>query len=273
MQEFLMFQEQAFNANGVQINFVQASDWGPPVVLLHGTAAEWQSFLPLIPMLARNFKVFALDLRGHGKSSWVSDKYRLFDYAEDIKCFLEKHVGEPSILYGHSLGAQIALAVISLAPAYVRALVLGDIPFYHHNKTMKDTMWYEPFMEVHHVINSFHSAKEIDNYMAEQYPAMDEERRKSRAETLSHVDPDVIATIMEDRHLEGFDTDSLLRQITCRVLLIQGNPKLGAALKDEDMAYMIERIRNCDIVHMQDIGHGLPAGESLLRVKTFIECV
>lgn len=268
-----MFQEQIFNADEVQINFVQASNSGQPIVLLHGTASEWQSFLPLIPVFAQNFKVFALDLRGHGRSSWVAEKYRLFDYAGDIKCFLEKHIGQPCILYGHSLGAQIAVAVTSLTPTYVGALVLGDIPFYYHNMTMKDTRWYEPFKELHYVISSFHSAKEIDDYMAEQYPNMDEQRRKSRAETLSHVDPDVVLTILEDRHVENHDTDALLRQITCPVLLIQGNPELGAALQDDDLKYMLERIQNCDVVSMQDIGHGLPSGESLLSVQKFIESV
>ena len=266
-----MFQEQKFNANGVEINFIQASTSGQPLVLLHGTASEWQSFSPLISVFAEKFKVFVLDLRGHGGSSWGSEKNRLFDYAEDIKYFLEKHIGQPCILYGHSLGAQIAIAVASLAPTYVKALVLGDIPFYYHNMTMKDTIWYEPFTELHHVINSFHSAKEIDDYMGEQYPKMDEQRRKNRAVTLSHVDPGVVLTILEDRHIEGYDTDALLRQIACQVLLIQGNPKLGAALNDEDMKYMAERIQNCNIVHMQDIGHGLPSGESLLGVNKFIE--
>lgn len=268
-----MFQEQKFNANGVQINFVQISASGRPIVLLHGTASEWQSFSPLIPVFSQNFRVFALDLRGHGGSSWIPEKYRLLNYAEDIKCFLEKHIRQPCILYGHSLGAQIAIAVTSLVPTSVSALVLGDIPFYYHNMTMKDTMWYEPFMELHHVISSFHSAKEIDDYMAEQYPKMDEQRRKSRAETLSHIDPDVVLTILEDRHVEGYDTDTLLRQITCPVLLIQGNPELGAALQDDDMKYMVERIQNCDVVHMQDIGHGLPSGEPLLSVQKFIESV
>jgi pimeloyl-ACP methyl ester carboxylesterase len=274
-----MFQEQKFNAYGVEINFIQASDTGQPLVLLHGTASEWQSFSPLIPLLAEKFKVFALDLRGHGRSSWVSDKYRLFDYAEDIKCFLEKQIGQPCILYGHSLGAQIAIAVSSLAPNFVKALVLGDIPFYYHNLTMKDTIWYEPFTELHHVISSYHSAKEIDDYMAEQYPKMDPQRRKNRAETLSHVDPDVVLTILEDRHIEGYDTDALLRQITCQVLLIQGNPELGAALNDEDMKYMAERIQSydkvplCDIIQMKDVGHGLPSGDSLLSVIKFIESI
>lgn len=34
-----MFQEQTFDANGVQINFVEASASGRPIVLLHGTAS------------------------------------------------------------------------------------------------------------------------------------------------------------------------------------------------------------------------------------------
>ena len=269
----MLHQEQKFKTDGVQINFIQASAAGHPLVLLHGTASEWQSFLPLIPVFSEKFKVFALDLRGHGGSSWVSERYRLFDYAEDIKCFLEKQIGEPGILYGHSLGAQVAIAVTSLVPTYVKALVLGDIPFYYHRVTMKDTIWYEPFMELHYVISSFNTNEEIDNYMAEHYPTMDEQRRKKRAEILSHVDPDVVLTILEDRHIEEFDTDALLRQITCPVLLIQGNPELGAALQDEDLKYMADRFRNCNIVQMQDIGHGLPSGETLLRVKEFIESV
>lgn len=271
--KIIMFPEQSFNANGVRINFVQASTAGQSIVLIHGTASEWQSFLPLIPVLARNFRVYALDLRGHGKSSWVSEKYRLFDYAEDVKCFLEQRVRQPSILFGHSLGAQIAIAVTTLTPDFVSALVLSDPPFYNHNMKIRDTTWYEPFMELHHVISSFQSAKEIDDYMAEQYPNMDEERRKNRAEILSHVDPVAVATILRDRHVEDYDTDILLQKIACRVLLIQGSPKLGAALKDEDLIYMTERLQNCDVIHMQDIGHGLPAGESLSKVEAFIESV
>ena len=211
------YQEKNFDANGVKINFIQASVSGTPLVLLHGTASEWGSFLPLIPAFARNFQVYAIDLRGHGKSSWVPEKYYLSDYAEDIQCFLDGHVAQPAILYGHSLGAQIALAVAYQSPASVRALVLGDIPFYQHNMTMKETVWYEPFLELHHVISAFHSAQEIDDYMAKSYPNMDPQRRKDRAETLSHVDPDVIGRILEDRHMEGYDLDALLRHISCRV--------------------------------------------------------
>ena len=268
-----MLQELLFDADGVKINFVQASVSGQPVVLLHGAASEWQSFLPLFPVLTRDFQVWAVDLRGHGKSSWVTEGYRLLEYAKDIQLFLDEHIVEPAVLYGHSLGAQVAIAVAAQSPSRVRALILGDPPFYFHNMTTKESVWYQPFVELHHVTSTMHSSQEMDDYMAEHYPNMEPHRRKARAETLSHVDPAVVSSILEDRHVEGYDTDVLLRQITCPVLLIRGNPASGSALRDEDVMYFVERLSHCEIVDMQDVGHGLPSGESLSRVENFLKSV
>ena len=109
--------------------------------------------------------------------------------------------------------------------------------------------------------------------MAEHYPAMELHRRRARAETMSHVDPGVVAAILEDQHLAGLDPDALLRQVSCPVLLLQGNPALESALRDEDAAYVLERLRDCRVVHMEGIGHGLPAGESLSGVEAFLRSV
>lgn len=268
-----MFPEHLFDASGIQINFAESSSPGQPLVLLHGAAAEWQSFLPLIPNFAQEFQVYAIDLRGHGKSSWVAEGYRVLDYAEDIQCFLQEYIAEPAILYGHSLGALTAIAVAAQLPAFVRALILGDPPFYFHNQRTKESMWYEPFMELYQVLSTMHSAQEMDEYMAENYPNMELQRRKARAETMSHVDPAVVATILDNRDVEGYDTDALLRKISCPVLLLRGNLTLGSALRDEDVTYMTERLQHCEIVYMQEVGHSLPLGESLSRVETFLKSV
>ncbi|MGE5252239.1 MAG: alpha/beta fold hydrolase [Bacteroidota bacterium] len=267
------YQEQVFDANGVRINYIQASAAGRPLVLLHGAGSEWQSFLPLIPVFENNFQVFALDLRGHGRSSWVRGKYRLLDYAEDVQCFLDRHVGQPSILYGHSLGAQISIAAAAESPRLACALILGDPAFYFHRMATRESVWHEAFVELHHVISTMHSAPEMDDYMARQYPGMEPQRRKARAETMSHIDPGVIEAILEDRHLEGFNADLFLRRITCPVLIVQGNPGLGAALRDEDLAYMTERLRNYDVLHMQDVGHGLPTARTLSRLEAFLASI
>lgn len=43
--------------------------------------------LSLIPCLSKNWLVYALDLRGNGKSGWVAGQYRLEDFASDRRKF------------------------------------------------------------------------------------------------------------------------------------------------------------------------------------------
>jgi len=214
-----MFREHFSNANGVQINFAQVPSSGCPVVLLHGVTSEWQSFLPLVPELARINYVYALDLRGHGRSSRVANGYRLMDYAQDTYHFLHRQVAQPAIVYGHSLGGLIAIAVAAQSPMNVIGLILGEPPLFYYNTTLKESVWYESFAELYHILRSLRSAQEIDDHIAQHYPNMDPVSRKARANCLSHVDPDAVAMIMDHRHIEGYDTDFLLRQIAVVSLL------------------------------------------------------
>ncbi|MFY9662418.1 MAG: alpha/beta fold hydrolase, partial [Terriglobales bacterium] len=59
----------------VRLNYAEGPAAGPPLVLLHGLGRRWQVFLPLIPALSMRWHIFAVDLRGHGKSSRVSRGY------------------------------------------------------------------------------------------------------------------------------------------------------------------------------------------------------
>ncbi len=88
-----------------------------------------------------------------------------------------------------------------------------------------------------------------------------------------HVDPSLVAAILEDRHVEDYNFDTWLRQITCPVLLLRGNPAIESALREEDVTYMVERLQRCKVVYMQEVGHGLPVGESLARMETFLKSV
>lgn len=268
-----MLKEQFYDANGVRLNFAEVFSTGRPLVLLHGVASEWHSFLPIFPVLTELCHVYGIDLRGHGRSSWVTDGYRLIDYAQDICQFLGQQVKEPAVLYGHSLGALIAIAVAAQLPTHVLGLILGDLPLYYRNTTLKESSWYKPFTELHYVISSKQSAQEINDYIAEHYPSMDPERRRARADCLSRVDPDVVAMILDHRHMLGYDTDALLRRVICPVLLFQGDSALGAALRYEDVVYAINRLRHCDVVQMRDVGHGLPPDDLLYKITDFLASV
>lgn len=118
----IIINEQAFHTGVVTINYAEGPPSGPPLVLLHGGSARWQSFDTIIPDLAVRWHLYAPDLRGHGKSGRVQGHYRLQDYAEDIIAFLQQCLSEPVYLIGHSLGGMVALLVAAQCPDYVRQL-------------------------------------------------------------------------------------------------------------------------------------------------------
>ena len=90
-----MVQDQTFDTGAVTINYVAGPTGGPPLVLLHGITGWWQSWLPVMPDLALRWRLFALDLRGHGRSGRAAGAYALVDYADDVIAFLRQVTGEP----------------------------------------------------------------------------------------------------------------------------------------------------------------------------------
>lgn len=112
--------------NGVEIHY-QTVGHGPDVLLVHGLAANlafW--YLTIVPRLAREFRVTALDLRGHGESELTPSGYTTRDLAQDILALLD-HLGVRRVhLAGHSLGGAVALHAALMDPARVASLTLAD---------------------------------------------------------------------------------------------------------------------------------------------------
>ena len=63
-----MLTESSFDTGEVVINYAEGPALGSPLVLLHGSTLDWQSWQHLIPPLAQTWHAYACDLRGHGKS-------------------------------------------------------------------------------------------------------------------------------------------------------------------------------------------------------------
>ena len=85
---------------------------GDPVLLLHGLGASSYAWRYVTPKLAETNRIIALDLKGFGRSDKPRDnKYSLFDQADLIDKFIEKHNLRRLTLVGHSFGGGIALAL------------------------------------------------------------------------------------------------------------------------------------------------------------------
>ena len=106
--------------NGIELNYEVFGE-GKPIVLLHGNGEDHTIFLPLIEELSKEYKVYAIDSRSHGKS----DKGHLDYYvmAEDVRCFIESELSEAPLLYGFSDGGIIALIVAYMHPNLISHVV------------------------------------------------------------------------------------------------------------------------------------------------------
>jgi pimeloyl-ACP methyl ester carboxylesterase len=97
---------------------------GEPVLLLHGLADTGDSWMRILPGLARRYQVFAPDLLGCGASEKPRINYSLWALAVYTRHFLDAVGVERAHIVGHSLGAGLALHLFFQYPERVRRLVL-----------------------------------------------------------------------------------------------------------------------------------------------------
>jgi pimeloyl-ACP methyl ester carboxylesterase len=105
------------DVNGIRLHYVEAGTTGSPILLVHGFPETWWAFHKLIPLLAANHRVFAVDLRGFGDSGNEAGEYDSATSAEDLHQLIE-HLGVGPV---HLTGQDISGAtVFRLATTYPR---------------------------------------------------------------------------------------------------------------------------------------------------------
>jgi pimeloyl-ACP methyl ester carboxylesterase len=117
-------QETVTSLDGTPIAYWR-SGAGPPLVLVHGTAADHSRWTPVLSAFEQHFSVYAIDRRGRGGSG-DSDDYAIEREFEDVAAVVDS-IGEPVCLLGHSYGALCALEA-ALLTRNVRKLVLYEPP-------------------------------------------------------------------------------------------------------------------------------------------------
>jgi pimeloyl-ACP methyl ester carboxylesterase len=116
---------RSVRAAGLETFYLEAGPVdGPPVVLVHGLGATNASMLPLIPALARDFRVLAPDLPGHGGTQATGAAHAARYLGDWLVAFLRETCDQPAVLIGNSLGGRAALEAALNSPFEVRGLVL-----------------------------------------------------------------------------------------------------------------------------------------------------
>ncbi|MCK9364761.1 MAG: alpha/beta hydrolase [Syntrophales bacterium] len=116
--------EYVTSKDGTQIAYERRGE-GPPLVLVHGAAADHSRWKSLLPALKKYFTVYAVDRRGRGQSGDVR-AYAIEREYEDVVAVVDS-IPAPVNLLGHSYGAICSLEA-SLRTSNIRKLILYEPP-------------------------------------------------------------------------------------------------------------------------------------------------
>lgn len=125
----------------------------PAVVLVPGQTMPWHCYRKVMPDLARDFHVFAVDVRGHGQSEHTPGRYSFGRCGQDLVEFLRTVVKRPAICCGNSSGGIIALWAAAHAPEWVSGVLGEDPPLFSTEwPRLRDDTWVHGFFV--HTINT-----------------------------------------------------------------------------------------------------------------------
>jgi pimeloyl-ACP methyl ester carboxylesterase len=111
------------DVNGIKL-YYETQGSGRPLILLHGGLGSGEMFGPILPALAANHQVIAVDLQGHGRTADIDRPFDLRAMGDDIAALI-KHLrlDKPDLL-GYSLGGGVAFQTAVRHPELIRRLVM-----------------------------------------------------------------------------------------------------------------------------------------------------
>jgi pimeloyl-ACP methyl ester carboxylesterase len=121
-----MAESKFIDLGEVRLHYVEEPGPKPVLILLHGFNDSGESYLPILPQLATFTHVYAIDFRGHGRSSHTPHQYTLRNHVRDIERFMDSVIDGAVFVAGHSMGGWVAGWLAALHPDKVRAIIIED---------------------------------------------------------------------------------------------------------------------------------------------------
>ena len=98
---------------------------GMPLILLHGNGEDGTYFVHQIAYFSKQYRVIAVDTRGHGKTPRGTAPFTIEQFADDLYDFMERMEIPEAVILGFSDGANIAMKFVMKYPERVKALILN----------------------------------------------------------------------------------------------------------------------------------------------------
>ena len=107
----------------IQLHYLEQGQ-GKPLILLHGNGESCDYFEHQIPCFAKDYRVIAIDTRGHGQSPRGEKPFTIVQFAEDLREFMDQNAIGKAILLGFSDGGNIALTFALKYPERIDRMIV-----------------------------------------------------------------------------------------------------------------------------------------------------
>ncbi|MDR3575402.1 MAG: alpha/beta hydrolase [Anaerolineaceae bacterium] len=123
-----MFRSKVFfdTVCGIHSYFEEYGTEGPAILLLHGWGANCELFRSAAECLSKDFRVFALDFPGFGRSDPPPEGWSVSDYKGWLVRFLNNLKLDKAGIVAHSFGGRVSIKLAAENPEFVSMLVLVD---------------------------------------------------------------------------------------------------------------------------------------------------
>src|SRR5437764_10268453 len=126
------YEEHSVDLGEVVMNYAETgSAASPALLLIPGQTESWWGYEKAMGLLERDFHVFAVDLRGQGRSTWTPGRYTLDNMGNDLVRFIATVIKRPVMTSGCSSGGLLSAWLSAFAlPGQLRGAVCGDAPLF-----------------------------------------------------------------------------------------------------------------------------------------------
>jgi len=272
-------------ANGLEFHY---QEWGDSrsrhaIVMLHGfaqTSAAWEE---TAVDLAREYRVIAIDQRGHGNSQRASDRdYTRATQVEDLVAIVEALGLRSVTLVGHAMGGANAICYAAEHPDVVSALVVIEAApevLRSGIETLRRVLLTSPA--------EFATLDEVSEVFREYYPYATTEQLDRRARAVATVTPDGAYTwdfdpVFRDSTARPPEPDPGQRRLVdlwdcvdrvqCPTMIIRGAET--DMLTSEAVQRLHRRIAGSRVSLIEEAGHAVPTDQPAalaLTIREFLQ--
>jgi pimeloyl-ACP methyl ester carboxylesterase len=245
---------RSVTVNGLRIHYL---DWGnatkPPMILIHGIARHAHTFDHIAPHFARDYHVLAIDMRGHGDSSWdAKGDYLVEDHVKDLEGLVRQLKLTHITMLGNSTGGRVVQVFAGMHPELVTKLIVEDV-----GPQRPEDIASGFARRVQQEANGWASEEELVQQLLKENRGVAEAWVRNYAHFGVKPRADGRFVWKRDPNLvKGFvptDLWSSVRRITSPTIYILGGK--STIVPAETQQELKQALRDCEIVTMPGLGH------------------